>query len=337
MKRYIFNYNCDPNLPKWCEEDILNNKYIKTELFDNLYNIYYIDDIPDNHLETIELENDILLCLISTTNSAHSISEVMDFINYYNKNINNFTSIAISINVQKKIPLIYEFITIFIPIDKITILEDKQIYKINKLTTYRNIHMNCLNNWDKVPFIKENDVLYFNNLENIRNDFNIDSIYFFDKITQIYHENKEKYQLYENIMFIKTNDDKYVFSRNRSIDKMDDDVIEIINNKNIKILSINDIKNIYEYICIFYHAKNIIVSYGGVACTNRFFCNKDVNIVLIANLHYQSEYEYDNANQLYWHVRHSHIFIAKTQKVLLDYENNINKNNINKILESCIF
>jgi capsular polysaccharide biosynthesis protein len=135
-------------------------------------------------------------------------------------------------------------------------------------------------------------------------------------------------------MLIKTSSDKYVFSANRCMNKLDDTIIEEFNKNNIKILSINDFKNIYEYICVFYHAKNIIVSYGGVACTNRFFCNKNANIILIANLHYkyEYEYEYDNTNQLYWHLRHSHIFPAKKQTVLLEFENNINNNNINDII-----
>ena len=132
-------------------------------------------------------------------------------------------------------------------------------------------------------------------------------------------------------MLVKTNEDKYVFTRNRCIDKMNENVINIINNKNIKIISINNFKDIYEYICVFYHAKNIIVSYGGVACTNRFFCNPNSNIILIANLHYKYEYDYDNLSENYWHLRQSHLFPAKTQKVLLDFDNYIDENNIYKI------
>jgi hypothetical protein len=95
---------------------------------------------------------------------------------------------------------------------------------------------------------------------------------------------------------------------------------------------INDFKDIYEYICVFYHAKNIIVSYGGVACTNRFFCNPNANVILIANLHYKSEYDSNNENQMYSHIRLSHIYICKTQSVLLDFENHIDINNIDSII-----
>jgi hypothetical protein len=331
MKQYEFNFNSNPKLPKCGEENIYTNQYVKV-VFMNNYNLYYIDDNPDTNTSLIDIKQNITLFLISTSNSAHSISEIIDFINYYKKNINSNNLIGISEYVISSLPLLYELIKIFIPENKIKILYNKYTYKIDTLITYRNHHFNYLNNWNEIPFSKENNILYFNNLENVKSGFVSDSIFFFNKIKEIYNEHKNKYKLYDNIMLIKTNEDKYVFSRNRCMDKINDNIKKLLIDKNIAILSINDFKNIYEYICVFYHAKNVIVSYGGIACTNRFFCNQDANIILIANLHYQHEYEYENSNQLYWHIRHSHIYSAKKQTVLLDFENNININNINLIL-----
>jgi hypothetical protein len=200
------------------------------------------------------------------------------------------------------------------------------------LITYRNNHFNYLNNWNLIPFEKRNNILHFNDLQTVRSNFISDTKSLFDIIEVIYKENKHKYTLYDNIMLIKTNDDKYVFSKNRCMDPINNNTQKIIGENGVKLISINDFKDIYEYLCIFYHAKNIIVSYGGVACTNRFFCNPNANVILIGNLHYKYEYEYDNANQLYWHVRHSHIYPAKTQTVLLDFENYINETNVGLIL-----
>ena len=331
MKRYVFNYNGDPNLPQYKEENIYFNNYIRIEC-NNSLNQYYIDDIPDNDFTVIERNEKIILLLISTTNSAHSLSEIIDFINYYKKESNCNNMVGISEFVASKLPFLFGLIKIFIPENRIIILNSSNIYKFSTVITYRNNHFNYLNNWGDIQFIKENNTIYFNNLENVRNNFVSDTSFLFEKIEQIYNEHKHNYNLYDNIMLIKTSNDKYVFSKDRCMERIDDNIKEILNNNNIKVISVNDFKDIYEYICVFYHAKNIITSYGGVACTNRFFCNPNSNVILIGNLHYKYEYDYENENQMYWHLRHSHIFVSKKQKVLLDFENRIDSNNINMIL-----
>lgn len=331
MKKYIFNYDGRKDLPQMKEEEIYYNNYVKIDLLNELLMVYYIDEEISNCNEVYKIEEDMVLFLISTSNSAHSISEIIDFINFYKKYEN--LKIGISEFIPKKLPFLYELIKIFIQEDKIIILNKLNTYKVNKLITYRNVHFNYLNKWNNIEFNEINNILYFNELQTIRENFVVNTLPFFRKIEEIYNEYKDNYCLYDNIMLVKTNIDKYVFSRKRCMEKIDDNTINIINNNNVKILSINDFSNIYEYICTFYHAKNIIVSYGGIACTNRFFCNPNSNVILIANLHYKSEWDYDNLSKNYWHIRHSHIYPSKTQSVLLDFENDINENNIYKILD----
>jgi hypothetical protein len=332
MKEYIFNRNGDPKLPSWCEENIYSNIFVKINLV-NLFNTYAIDDNVDDNVDKqlpiININEKVILFLIASTNSAHSISEIIDFINFQKKYEN--LKICISENILITLPFLYQLIKIFIPEEKFIILKNLHLYKIDTLITYRNAHFNYLNNWASIPFQKNDNIIYFDDLNNIKENFCVNSIPFLNKIEEIYNNYKNNYTLYDNIMLVKTNQDKYVFSKDRCMDKISDNVINLINNKNIKILSINDFKDIYEYICVFYHAKNIIVSYGGVACTNRFFCNPNSNVILIANLHYKPEYEYENSNQMYWHLRHSHIYPAKTQEVLLDFENFVDETNVNKI------
>jgi hypothetical protein len=331
MKSYIFNYTSDPKLPPWREENTYINNYVRIDCM-NSFNLYYIDIVPDICMPVIEINKKIILMLISTTNSAHSISEIIDFVNYYRKESNYNSLVGISEFIVSRLPFLFELIKLFIPENNIIILNVSNIYKFDTIITYRNIHFNHLKNWNEIPFVKENNIIYFNNLDNVRNNFQCDPSFLFEKIEQIYNEHKYKYSLYDNIMLIKTGVDKHVFSRDRCMEVLEDNIKEILNSKNIKIFSVNDFKDIYEYICVIYHAKNIITSYGGVACTNRFFCNPNANVILIGNLHYKYEYEYENQNQMYWHLRHSHIFVSKKQKVLLDFENKIDINNLNKIL-----
>ena len=126
---------------------------------------------------------------------------------------------------------------------------------------------------------------------------------------------KHNYKLYDNIMFIKFNNTR-CSSPKRVFDPLTPKIIKIINNNNIKILSLSDFKNIFHYICCLYNAKNIITSYGSITCTNRFFCNPEANIICLANKHYRDEYEYKNEDKLYWHVRHSHLIPVKKQTFL---------------------
>ena len=331
MNKYIFNYNADPNLPKCNEENIIENAHVKVSKINNC-NIYYIDN--NVNYKSVKPLNTCNIMLISTCNSGHTISEIISFINYYKtNNYNNL--IAISEHFIKSLPFMYELVKLFIPEKKFIILYEKYIYRIKKLITYRNHHFNYIKNWESVNFNLSNNNLYFENIQYIKNDFLSDSIFLFDKIKDIYNKYKNKYVLYDNIMLIKFNNENCTTPQ-RGFDILKSEIVNILNNNNIKIVSISDFKDIFHYICCLYNAKNIILSYGSTCCTNRFFCNPDANVICLANKHYINEYEYKNESKLYWHVRHSHLMPVKKQTFLLDFDNDINLNNINNILEKLI-
>jgi hypothetical protein len=67
-------------------------------------------------------------------------------------------------------------------------------------------------------------------------------------------------------------------------------------------------------------------------CTNRFFCSPNSNIIVLGNLHYRSEYEYENESKKYWHLRHSMLTPVKSQHFLLDFENYFTVENIKKVI-----
>ena len=154
----------------------------------------------------------------------------------------------------------------------------------------------------------------------------------FLKAAEIYNNYKYKYNLNDSIMLVKTSREKYSVSLHRSIEYPNNDVLKIINDNNIKFVEISQFKDIYEYICTLYHAKNIIFSYGGPMCTNRFFCSPNANIIVLGNLHYRSEYEYENESKIYWHLRHSMLTPVKSQHFLLDFENYFTVENIKKVI-----
>ena len=334
MKSYDFSFS-GQIFPIQGEENVYNNTFVKITMIDTgiKYLKYYIDTTTDS--EDVNKDKHIIhetttFLLLSTGNSAHTLSEIISFISYYkNKCCTNM--IAISEYVPRILPLLFDLIKIFIPLEQIIILYEKNIYKFDMLITYRNHHFNQTDNWDNINFNKCNNQLQFNNIQYIKHNFSINTLFLFDKVEEIYNIHKNHFCLYDNVMLIKTSNDTLSSSINRAMDVPNDNIKNILINNNIKYLSISDFKNIYEYICVLYHAKNVIVSYGGPCCTNRFFCNHNSNVVVIAHLHYR--YEYHNENQMYWHVRHSHLYPVKKQHFLLDFDNNINENNINNILQ----
>jgi len=323
--------------PDQGEENVHNNVWLKSDVVGECgtkFIRYYIDNNIDvdgkiNHICNIEEPTTILL--ISTGNSAHSICEIISFLNYY-KNTNCKNKIAISENVLKLLPMLYDLIKLFITSDKIILLNNNINYKFNTLTTYRNFHFNFTKYWESVAFSKNNNILTFNNIEYISGNFSIDTLFLFDKVKEIYDTCKNDFELFDNIMLIKTTNDKLLSTINRAMDVPNKNIINILQQNNIQFLSIPYFKNIKHYICVLYHAKNVIFSYGGPCCTNRYFCNPKANVIVLANLNYKHEYECDNTNQMYWHVRHSHLYPVNKQSFILDFDNNINEQNINDIL-----
>jgi len=258
--------------------------FIKITSKSHIFLNYFIDDKPDNldNLdETIYYNNKMISCLISTTNSAHSISELISFIDFYNKN--SYTDdIIINEDFKTYLPFLYQLLTLFIPENKIYVLLHNKLYNFSNLLIYNSHHFNYLEKWDTIPFINNNNTLYFKDLEYSRNMFLVDSLFLFKKIEEIYNTHKDKYNLYDNIMIVKFNDDKNVSTPDRGFTVLSNEVKTTIEQNNINIISVNKFKNIFEYICVLYHAKKIIFSYGGPCCTNRFFVNPLAEVIVLA-------------------------------------------------------
>jgi hypothetical protein len=198
----------------------------------------------------------------------------------------------------------------------------------------RNHHFIYVNNWDTIPFKINNLHIQFDNIQYIKDMFSVNCKELFLKIDEIYNIHKHKYQLYDSIMIVKTTREIYSVSLHRAMKYPNDDVLKIISDNNIKFLEISQFKDIYEYICTIYHAKNIIFSYGGPMCTNRFFCNLNANVIVIGNLHYKPEYEYENQSKNYWHIRHAMLSPVKSQHFLLDFDNYFTIKNIHNIIQN---
>jgi hypothetical protein len=324
MNFFNFNYG-NKNFPKWGEIKILQSVFLRIIKHD-IFNVYFIDKVIDNSNKIINIVEDTDILLVSTLNSAHSICEIISFIKYYENKTNK---IAVSEYFIKDLPFLYELLQIFIPKERFIILYQNTNYLFTTLTTYHCHHFNPTINWNHIPFTIENNSLYFENIQSIKSSFLINTKFLFDKVEEIYNNNKHNYTLYDNVALIKFNTE-ICTSPSRGFQIINENVKSMMNN--IQFISMKDFKNIEHYICVLYHAKNIIFSYGGPCCTNRFFCNPESNVIVLCNMHYKPEYGgYPEKNE-YHHVRHSHLIPVKKQTFLLDLENYIDETNVNKIL-----
>ncbi|NBV28521.1 hypothetical protein EBS02_05840, partial [bacterium] len=133
-----------------------------------------------------------------------------------------------------------------------------------------------------------------------------------EDIPWIYHEYKHKYTLYDNIILIKYKvlDREDHSTRVRCFDISDSATLEDIKNlcseNNYKWLDIEEVEDIFHYICLVYHAKRLILNYGSSACTNRFFVNPSAFALVLGNRYYETEYlglgeEYMKVLPLWYH------------------------------------
>jgi len=294
-----------------------------------LFITYLLDTntLPDAIQEPVEL------LLLSTTNPAHSICEFISFYTYYTSQLLT-RKIVINTLITTKMPYLWQLITLFFPHDRFIFIEQGITYSFTSLHTRRNHHFLATSNWDTIPFTLNDNVLKFEDLQTISYFLSCD--FLFSKIKEIYEANRHRYTLNDSIMIIKTTTDKLTVTPHRAIEYPDNDVLDALNAHSIKMVAVTDFADIYEYICTIYHAKKLIFSYGGPMCINRFFCNPEASIVVLANLHYKHEYEYNNQNKNFWHVRHAMLSPVRSQTFLLDVPNELTVETVELIRKSLV-
>lgn len=325
MTKYPFNFTGDSSGPKISEITDYINKTIYVSLVKPCFIIYEI-----GNSSTIQINEPIEMLVLSTTNPAHSLGEFTSFLEYYTSSKNE-KKICINTLIIDYMPFLYGLIKQFIPETNILIVKSNTFYNFSNITFRRNHHFVYTTNWNTIPFTKEKNLLRFYDLQTIKNTYLVDCTKIFNKIEEIYNTYKHLYTLYDSIAIIKTTKEKFSVSIHRAIKYPDNSVLSLFKHNNIQFIEISQFKDIYEYICTIYHAKNIVFSYGGPICINRFFCNPTANLIILANLHYQPEYNYGVPNE-YWHVRHAMLAPVKSQNFILDFDNELTIKNIEQIL-----
>jgi hypothetical protein len=324
---YPFNYLHDPKGPPIGEVTIFTNVAIDITFTLPLFISYRISRTHSNVSSIVE---PIEMLVLSTTNPAHSLGEFTSFLEYY-RTKKEQPKVCINSTIVTKMPYLYGLISLFIPEDKRLLIDSDTIYTFTSVTFRRNHHFVYLQEWNTFAFTVSDNIMLFNDLRRAKDLYSVNCSRLFEKAKEIYDTHRHRYELYDSIMMIKTAKEKYSVSPNRALSYPDQNIRTMIADKGIQFVEVSQFRDIYEYICTIYHAKNIVFSYGGPMCINRFFCNPDANIIVLANMHYKHEYEYNNSSKDYWHLRHAMLSPVKRQHFILDFDNTLTKDNVTQI------
>jgi hypothetical protein len=105
-----------------------------------------------------------------------------------------------------------------------------------------------------------------------------------------------------------------------------DEVLSQHNYMTVHTDTIRTKEDVIQHIQTLRNAENIITSYGGANCCNRFFFNPNAIVKVICNMHYRSEYQNE------WHPRCS-AYRAKQYIFFLDRPNTITARELSEVIE----
>jgi hypothetical protein len=259
---------------------------------------------------------------ISTSNAGHSLSEILSLTHFLHSSaILEPVSIAVSQVVVDHMPFMFELMKRLNPKNKVRVIEVNSVYLIENGIFRINTHYNFTKNWERTVYEqttpKQLNFFGLNGYIKYLDDTSpIENL-----VNEIANNSEQISSGTKKAVLIKQARDIFSNTPERSLN-LSVNARKHLEDRGYEIFSIDDFTSLDDYITKIYNLKTLITSYGSVACTNRFFVNKECKVTLLANLSYKSEYDtMDFAD--YRHVRMYHLFPVEEQKVLLDFPNSV--------------
>lgn len=329
---YPFNFNGDPKRPPWREVNRIGPSHLGFARLDHLI-LYMIKQKPDDAFdqELVRHEEPLIILALSTTNSAHSMSEMLSFVAWY-KAIGSPYKVGLNSILSERLPFVVKLFREFVPADNIVDLDAGRRHFVPAAWIRRNLHMNSIVAWDKVDYERKGDLLVFPSLEAVVDMFHESPKICMDMATQIYERWSKVNEPADVVMLLKTSSDSASTTPGRAME-MSADIKARFVAAGIRVVSIDDFATLDDYIGTIRGAKTFVTSYGGPACTNRLFCAPDARVIVLANEAYRWEYEYPVESGEYWHIRHSHLFTVAKQAFILDHPNVMTTVEADRLLE----
>jgi hypothetical protein len=269
--------------------------------------------------ETV-LENGILL-YFNQINVAHSICQFI--ISFYEISLITQTPTLYISNCILKMPFLYKLIVLLFNTATIIILENDTLYNCKNVFIPTYIWFLRYGN-PTYDVDSTHNVRIFRLLEEVpSSQFRDNTVFFNSKIDEIYINNKSKYKTYDNVCIIKSQLCSDSTTPQRCM-ILSHGVLDVLMKYQYHMILPHTITDIIEYIVVLKSAKNIISSYGGAQCINRFFYT-NANVKVIGNKHYESEYVHPFHNQMT-------SFKSLTTAFFLDVPNHISEKQMEDII-----
>lgn len=255
------------------------------------------------------------------TNVAHSISQLIISL-YEIISLDNTPNLYLSKCIVS-MPFLHKLIPLLFKTDKITILDDDTLYKCENI--YIPPYIWFYGDYEeKYTYDSINNVRIFTPLERNNSKFKNHMQYFNKIIEDVYLTHCKSYKTYDSICIIKSQLSTDSTTPQRSM-ILSDNVVKLLEKNGFHFFLPHTITDIIEYIVLMKSAKNIISSYGGAQCVNRFFYT-NANVKVLCNKHYESEYKKP------WHNAIS-LFKSINTFFFLDIENTISETKIQDIIK----
>lgn len=326
---YPFNYNGAAH-PPLREVNDISETLLSLGNVEHFLTYRFRPSSPDHDKAAAETISDPLMVVaISTSNAGHAMSEIMSFVNFARDLPSGF-KFGISQAFVDRLPLIAQFFQRLYDADRVVVLRADQTYRLQQAWIRRENHFNASCNWMGLECVVNENVLNFANLHR-RIKFDDDPAVVHALVRRVYDECRDRYQLYDRIMLLKTADSRNLTTPGRAL-ILDESYRASFQGAGFHIVSVERFESIEEYICTLYHAHQIVFSYGSTTCANRFFVNPMCDVIVLANRAYQFEYEYPVPTGEHWHVRHSHLLPVRRQRVVIGHNNEFSEPDVSNLL-----
>ncbi|TCL87274.1 hypothetical protein C8J38_1321 [Rhizobium sp. PP-WC-2G-219] len=337
---YKFNY-LDQGFPTPKEVNHLDYVFLRVEVIQHYILYISSDGESDVEMHNLRVLPECIMLLVSTINAGHALSEVLSFYNFFKGQALDIP-IAIPLIIKEKLPYIFLIIESLFAGERILIIDDNT-YFCGRVWLRRNTHLNFVRNWYEMQFFETEGGFSFSENAFGEAEFEDDP----SPLLQLAHEagasSRSRLRAVEQdyVMFVKLRTDGNAITPQRGM-IISDEAHRILSRFGISILKLENLDDLDHYIGTIHNAKVFITSYGSTACTNRFFCNAQSHVLLLANMSYASEYgsvshyelgKGDDVQKCFSFTRATHLFRSTSQTVFLDFPDEIGPREAQRIVD----
>ncbi len=140
---YEFDYVGDSTTARWGAINVVENQQLGFMRTDHFISYLFQDDTAlFASGRVVDLNSPFVLLTLSTTNSAHSICELLSFLNFI-ADCELDLPIAVNSHIVEGLPMLFAILQRFVPAQRLIVLNAGNSYRVRMGYVRRNIHFNA--------------------------------------------------------------------------------------------------------------------------------------------------------------------------------------------------